>query len=97
MRKYLPWNSSSSTMTQTFEEVDIGLRKEFPYGSVIRIAEAKSGLEEELVKLITLLMYLTVVKHHDVGIAHSLQDNTLFNKEVQLRFKCILQVMLYTF
>ena len=80
-------------MTQTFEELDIGLRKEFPCGSVIRIAEAKSGHEEELVKLITLLMYITAVKYQDVRIAQSRQDNKLFNKQVQLRFKCILQVL----
>ena len=93
MSKYLPWNSSSSTISDTFRELEDGLRKEFPFGAVVRIADAKAGHEEELVKLVTLLMYLAVVKHHDSSLANTLQDSKLFNEEVQLRFKCILQVL----
>jgi len=94
MSKYLPWNSNSSTISDTFRDLEDGLRKEFPFGAVVRIADAKAGHEEELVKLVTLLMYLAVVKHHDSGLANTLQDSKLFNKEVQLRFKCILQALM---
>ena len=92
MGKFLPWNSTSSTATDTFKKLEDGLRKEFPSGAVVRMSDAKAGHEEELVKLVTLLMYLAVVKHHNPSLADTLQDNKLFNKEVQLRFKCILQV-----
>ena len=70
-----------------------GLRKEFPFGAVVRMSNAKAGHEEELVKLVTLLMYLGVVKHHNPSLANMMQDYKLFNQEVQLRFKCILQVI----
>ena len=92
MSKYLPWKSSSNTVSETFRELEAGLRNEFPFGPVVRMSDAKAGHEEELVKLVTLLMYLAVVKHHIPILADTLQDNKLFNKEVQLRFKCILQV-----
>jgi len=94
MGKFLPWNSTSSTVTDTFKELEDGLRKEFPFGAVVRMSDAKAGHEEELVKLVTLLMYLAVVKHHNPSLADTLQDNKLFNKEVQLRFKCILQALM---
>jgi len=94
MSKYLPWKSSNNTVTETFRELEAGLRNEFPFGPVVRISDAKAGHEEELVKLVTLLMYLAVVKHHIPILADTLQDNKLFNKEVQLRFKCILQALM---
>ena len=66
--------------------------KEFPFGPVVRMAEAQAGHEEELVKVVTLLMYLAAVKHLNPSLSATLQDSRLFSKEVQLRFKCILQV-----
>ena len=36
---------------------------EFPGGEVVKFEEARTGHEEELVKLVTLLMYLGTVKY----------------------------------
>ena len=95
MSKYLPWKSNSSCVSETFQQLEAGLRKEFPFGSVVRITDAQHGHEEELVKVLTLLMYLAAVKHLNPDLSATLQDNRLFSKEVQLRFKCILQVRLF--
>jgi len=94
MSKYLPWNSSSNTPAETFQHLEAGLMNEFPFGSVVRMAEAQAGHEEELVKVVTLLMYLAAVKHLNPSLSATLQDSRLFSKEVQLRFKCILQALM---
>ena len=60
--------------------------------SLINFTDAKSGYEEELTKIVTLLMYLGTVKYPNPSLANSLQDYKQFSKEVQLRIKCILQV-----
>ena len=65
---------------------------EFPGGEVVKFEEARAGHEEELVKLVTLLMYLGTVKYPNQNLASHLQDGKLFSREVQLRIKCILQV-----
>ena len=62
--------------------------------SLINFHEARSGYEEELTKIVTLLMYLGTVKYPNPSLASTLQDYKQFSKEVQLRIKCILQVML---
>ena len=92
MTKYLPWNSNSNSVSETFQQLEAGLRNEFPFGSVVRMNDARGGHEEELVKVMTLLMYLAAVKHLNPQLSATLQDSKLFSKEVQLRFKCILQV-----
>jgi hypothetical protein len=56
------------------------------------LRNAQAIHEEELVKLVTLLMYLAVVNHLIPSLASTLQDSKLFSKKVQLRFKCIHQV-----
>ena len=65
---------------------------EFPGGEVVKFEEARAGHEEELVKLVTLLMYLGTVKYLNQNLATHLQDEKLFSREVQLRIKCVLQV-----
>ena len=67
---------------------------EFPGGEVVKFEEARAGHEEELVKLVTLLMYLGTVKYPNQSLASHLQDGKLFSREVQLRIKCVLQVKL---
>ena len=70
-------------------------REEFPGGEVVKFEEARAGHEEELVKLVTLLMYLGTVKYPNQTLATHLQDDKLFSsREVQLRIKCVLQVKL---
>lgn len=69
MSKYMPWDSTSSTVSETFRLVEAGLRNEFPFGPVVRMADAQAGHEEELVRLVTLLMYLVVVNHRIPSLA----------------------------
>ena len=65
---------------------------EFPGGEVVKFEEARAGHEEELVKLVILLMYLGTVKYPNQNLTTHLQDGKLFSREVQLRIKCVLQV-----
>ena len=56
----------------------------------------RDGHEEELVKIVSLFMYLATVKYPNASLAATLQSSKLFSKEVQLRIKCILQVWIQT-
>ena len=79
-------------MSETWSKMEECFEKEFSR-SLINFSEARSGFEEELTKIVTLLMYLGTVKYSNPGLANTLQDPKQFSKEVQLRIKCILQVM----
>ena len=68
--------------------------EEFPSGPLIKFNDARDGHEEELVKIVSLFMYLGTVKYPNPSLSATLQDNRLFTKELQLRIKCILQVHL---
>ena len=59
---------------------------------VINFPEARAGHEEELVKMVSLMMYLGTVKYPNSTLSGTLADCKLFSKEVQLRVKCVLQV-----
>ena len=63
---------------------------------LIKFSDARDGHEEELTKIVSLLMYLGTVKYPNLGLAATLHDNKLFSNEVQLRIKCILQVIHYS-
>ena len=91
IEKYLPWSFQSTTVSQTWTMLEEHVEKEFSR-SLINFAEARSGYEEELTKIVTLLMYLGTVRYSNPGLASTLQDPRQFSKEVQLRIKCILQV-----
>ena len=88
----MPWKSCCSTPSETFEELEAGLSKEFPTSLTVKISDAEAGDEEELLKLLTLLMYLVLVKHPIPRLIDTLQDSNLFNKAVQSRVQYILQV-----
>ena len=47
--------------------------QEFPGGEVIKFEEARAGHEEELVKIVSLLMYLGTVKYPNPSLATTLQ------------------------
>ena len=47
--------------------------QEFPGGEVIKFEEARAGHEEELVKIVSLLMYLGTVKYPNPSLANTLQ------------------------
>ena len=47
--------------------------QEFPGGEVIKFEEARAGHEEELVKIVSLLMYLGTVKYPNPNLANTLQ------------------------
>ena len=91
IQKYLPWSFHSTTVTETWTKMEECFEKEFSK-SLINFPEARSGYEEELTKIVTLLMYLGTVKYPNPSLASTLQDYKQFSKEVQLRIKCILQV-----
>ena len=91
IEKYLPWSFHSTTVSETWTKMEECFEKEFPL-SLINFPEARSGYEEELTKIVTLLMYLGTVKYPNPKLASTLQDYKQFSKEVQLRIKCILQV-----
>ena len=91
IEKYLPWSFQSSTVSETWSMLEEYVEKEFSR-SLINFAEARSGYEEELTKIVTLLMYLGTVKYSNPSLANTLQDPKQFSREVQLRIKCILQV-----
>ena len=91
--KYIAsWSFSSNTASETWTQMERLFGQEFPGGEVIKFEEARAGHEEELVKIVSLLMYLGTVKYPNPSLASTLQDGKLFSKEVQLRIKCILQV-----
>ena len=93
IEKYLPWSFHSTTVSETWTKMEECFGEEFSK-SLINFHEARSGYEEELTKIVTLLMYLGTVKYPNPSLASTLQDYKQFSKEVQLRIKCILQVML---
>ena len=50
-------------MSDTFKELENGLRKEFPFGAVVRMLDARAGHEEELVKLgnhVVIVVFMTI-------------------------------------
>ena len=91
IEKYLPWNFHSTTVSETWSKMEECFEKEFSR-DLISFGDARSGYEEELTKIVTLLMYLGTVKYSNPSLANTLQDPKQFSKEVQLRIKCILQV-----
>ena len=91
IEKYLPWSFQSTTVSETWTKMEECFEKEFSK-SLINFSDARSGYEEELTKIVTLLMFLGTVKYPNPSLAGSLQDYKQFSKEVQLRIKCILQV-----
>ena len=52
---------------------------EFPGGEVIKFEEARAGHEEELVKIVSLLMYLGTVKYPNSNLANTLQVRVLMH------------------
>ena len=98
-KKYLlPWNFVSESTPQTWKHLADRFREELP-SLTVNMDEAQRGHEDELVKILTLMMYLGAVKHINNGndkqdILSPMQDNKLFSKEVQLRIRCILQALL---
>ena len=89
IEKYLPWSFHSTTVSESWTRMEECFEKEFSH-SLINFPEARSGYEEELTKIVTLLMYLGTVKYPNPKLASTLHKQ--FSKEVQLRIKCILQV-----
>ena len=74
MIKHLPfWKTKGQTKTETFAELEAGFQEEFTACSVVNMAGAMEGHEDELVKTLTLLMYLGAVKHLGQELSSSLQ------------------------
>ena len=74
MIKHLPfWKTKGQTKTETFAELEAGFQEEFTVCSVVNMAGAMEGHEDELVKTLTLLMYLGAVKHLSQELSSSLQ------------------------
>ena len=72
--KHLPfWKTKGQTKTETFAELEAGFQEEFTACSVVNMAGAMEGHEDELVKTLTLLMYLGAVKHLSQELSSSLQ------------------------
>ena len=55
------------------------MRKEFPNCEVVSCRKAMEGHEDEMTKVLTLLMYLGSVKHQDPDLYDSLQVMTSLN------------------
>ena len=62
-----------------------GLRKEFPNCSVVSCSKAMEGHEDEMTKVLTLLMYLGSVKHQDPHLINSLQVREAIKKQERTR------------
>ena len=78
MIKHLPfWKTKGQTKTETFAELEAGFKEEFTACSVVNMAGAMEGHEDELVKTLTLLMYLGAVKHLSQELSSSLQASPL--------------------
>ena len=93
MHSYLGQSLNCNTISETFTAIGSLFRLEWSnQEDLVRLDEAQQGHEEELVKVVTLMMYLSTVKHMHTGIGKYLQDGSIFSKEVQFRVKCILQV-----
>ena len=74
MIKHLPaWKTKGQTRTETFAELEAGFKEKFTSCSVVNMASAMEGHEDELVKKLTLLMYLGAVKHLGQELSSSLQ------------------------
>ena len=74
MVKHLPsWKTKGQTSTETFSELQAGFKNEFTTCSVVNTPAAMEGHEDELVKTLTLLMYLGTVKHLSQELSSSLQ------------------------
>ena len=79
-------------MSQAFDDLEAVLRKEFSCGPIIRMSDAKAGHEEELTKLLVVLAYLATIRHYDSKVASALQESTILDDDLQLRWKRIFQV-----
>ena len=90
----MPWKFSSNTATETWLQMETLFSEEFPAAPLIKFTDARDGHEEELTKIVSLFMYLGTVKYPNQSLSATLQDSRLFTKELQLRIKCILQVIL---
>ena len=76
--KHLPfWKTKGQTKTETFAELEAGFQEEFTACSVVNMAGAMEGHEDELVKTLILLMYLGAVKHLSQELSSSLQASPL--------------------
>ena len=74
MIEHMPsWKTRGQTRTETFAELEAGFKEEFTSCSVVNMACAMEGHEDELVKTLTLLKYLGAVKHFSQELSSSLQ------------------------
>ena len=74
MMQHMPsWKTRGQTRTETFAELEAGFKEEFTSCSVVNMACAMEGHEDELVKTLTLLKYLGAVKHFSQELSSSLQ------------------------
>jgi len=94
MKQYLNLDKECFTISQTFEAVGTTLQNEFPSPNLVSLSDAQQGHEEELVKVITLFMYLAVVKYQHLGPKTYLHDDAHFSEEAKFRTKCILKGLL---
>jgi len=94
MKQYLNFHNECFTTSETFEAVRTTLRNEFPFPDLVSLSDAQQGHEEELVKVITLFMYLAVVKYQHEGPTNYLHDDAHFSEEAKFRTKCILKALL---
>ena len=92
MARFLPWAAAGQTTAETFRELEVGLRAEFPFGEVVDCALAMEGDGQELLKALTLLLFLGTVRHHSKQLSDWLQDG--LGKEDELRLKCVLHAVL---
>jgi hypothetical protein len=92
MARFLPWAAAGQTTAETYRELEVGLRAEFPFGEVVDCALAMEGDGQELLKALTLLLFLGTVRHHSKQLSDWLQDG--LGKEDELRLKCVLQAVL---
>ena len=74
MIEHMPsWKTRGQTRTETFAELEAGFKEKFTSCSVVNMGGAMEGHEDELVKTLTLLMYLGAVKHLSQELSSSLQ------------------------
>jgi len=94
MKLYLNLDRDCFTISETFGCIGKTLRNEFPFPDLVKLKDAQQGHEEELVKVITLFMYLSVVKYEHFGPKNYLHDDAHFSEEAKFRMKCILKALL---
>jgi hypothetical protein len=93
MVQFLQKSTVQETTSQTFTELSNLLKEEFPNQCIVQVNEAAEGAEDEILKLMTLLMYLGSVEWRHPVLSSLVLDNTVFSREIQLRLKCIFKAM----